>query len=203
MKEYRIATMFTGHMTDEAGRKSPRFPEGMCELAEDLIDEAFMRLLHTANHSMVFVCSLVRGSDIIAAEIALRHGVPVRAVLPWGVERFKELSVHGQTLSKALAWDARFEAIVREIGQKNIVILDAKNVDEGYTQTNEQILRIASGLGTDLVLLAFWDGADAAKPLPGGTGHFVNTVRSMRGTIEHVDAAAALSKFLARAATTK
>jgi hypothetical protein len=179
---HRLGLVFTGHMIDAPGRKSPRFSPEMERLAADAI-RAEVRAAHNiSNGSLIGFASGARGGDILFHEICLAEGIPTRLVLPFDAEAFLTRSVCGVTTG---SWETRFRRIWDQLGPAGRLVLDLGKAKDPFGACNDAMLTMVRAQSESIELLALWDGAGTSKL--GGTAAFVERVRSTRGNVRHID----------------
>jgi hypothetical protein len=178
----RRALLFSGHMIDAPGRKSPRFPATM----EAPATEAIARRLDAmgADAGDLAVCSGACGGDLIFAEVALARGLALEVYLPFDVATFARHSVD----FAGDAWHARFCAVLAA-GALHLMPDERAPLTDGqdpYEQANLWMLEAASRFGADkVVFIALWNGQGGDGP--GGTQHMMATVRQHHGQVHWID----------------
>jgi hypothetical protein len=178
----KVALIFTGHMIDEPDRSAPRFPAALEKRAADAIRAEVAAIGERCGGSVIGIASGARGGDILFHEVCEALGVPTLMVLPFAVDEFLERSVRG---APAGEWEARFIALWARLAARNLVVLRGGHDSDPFGACNRATLSMARKLGQTVQLLALWDGADAGKP--GGTGAFVQDVRTSGGIIVQID----------------
>ena len=162
-------TIFGGHMMDEPGRKSPRFPaskklEVAGRIAKWIAD----------NRPRLSFSSAASGSDILFLEAAQAAGVETHLVLPFAAADFIESSVR----PSGADWVGRFERVMSRAASKTVLndqVADEKS--SVYDFTNRMIAAKAALRATTLdcprLALAVWNRQ------PGdGTGGTADAVAS-------------------------
>lgn len=159
---------FTGHMTDAAGRRPPRFPEARVGAVRESIRSALR-----ARNVRYGVCSAARGSDLIFLDELLRRDGSAKVVLPFPSDAFKRSSVGG-------SWNRSFDQLLAAPGVELSVLMaeapaEAEQAD-AIAECNREIEKLALEQAKRLdqrpLLLAVWNGNDDGKL--GGTGDFMN-----------------------------
>jgi Adenylate and Guanylate cyclase catalytic domain/Tetratricopeptide Repeats-Sensor len=121
--------------------------------------------------------ALACGADIIIAEAALEHGVPLHVVLPFGIDDFEEVSVR----SGGAGWPERYRSCL-ERAASVFVAYDSAYIDDpglfGFATkvAMGQALHHAQHLGVEAEQLAVWDGEGSDSEA--GTGHDVTSWRA-------------------------
>lgn len=178
----RRVLLFSGHMIDAPGRKTPRFPPAM----EAQAREAIARQLDAigAGSADLAVCSGACGGDLIFAEAALARSVALEVYLPFDVATFARHSIEFADGD----WRTRFDAVLAE-SALHLMPAERPPLTEGqdpYEQTNLWMLEAASRFGTDkVVFIALWNGQGGDGP--GGTQHMMETVRKHRGQVHWIN----------------
>jgi tetratricopeptide (TPR) repeat protein len=159
---------FTGHMTDAAGRRPPRFPEARVGAVRESIRSALR-----ARNVRYGVCSAARGSDLIFLDELLRRDGSAKVFLPFPSDAFKRSSVGG-------SWNRIFDQLLAAPGVELSVLMAEAPAEaeqaEAFAECNREIEKLALEQAKRLdqrpLLLAVWNGDDDGKL--GGTGDFVN-----------------------------
>ncbi len=94
---------FSGHMIDQPGRSTPRFPQAI----EPHVKDAIRHSIRTMN-ARIGYCSLACGSDILFVESMIEVGGEVNLLLPFDKEDFIKTSL----TFAGNHWVDRFNAIV-------------------------------------------------------------------------------------------
>jgi hypothetical protein len=178
----RFTLLFSGHMIDAPGRKTPRFPPSM----EAWVHKAIAQRLEAigAASSDLGVCSAACGGDLIFAQAALARKVPLEIYLPFDVATFAQRSVEFANGD----WRARFDAVLSasELHQQPTERPPLTEEQDPYEQANLWMLEAASRFGPDkIVFIALWDGK--AGDGPGGTEHMMDTVRQHHGQVHWIN----------------
>jgi hypothetical protein len=187
---YELALIFTGHMVDLPDRPVPRFPPKLESVAADVIRLRVGALSEAHSGSLVGISAGARGGDILFLETCHDLGLDTRMLLPEPPDAFIEHSVAGVPSSD---WADRFEALWRAHAEdERLVVAPSKDANI-YEAANAAELKLASALGAELRLLAFWDQAKGDGP--GGTESFVKMVESAGGAVDVIDAGELLARF--------
>jgi hypothetical protein len=185
MLPYRQALVFTGHMLDAPDRAVPRFPSTKIASARSAISEVVRRTLKAAAGSLIGLGSGARGGDILFLEVLRDNGIPFRMFLPFEPARFLDTSVRGVSPD----WEDRFWSLWNGLPPENREDLALPVTDEAFAACNARMLDVAQRVGEEVRLLALWDGKDTELK-PGGTAHFIESVRAIHGQITIIDAVA-------------
>jgi hypothetical protein len=178
----RCVLLFSGHMIDAPGRKTPRFPPVM----EARAREAIARQLDAigAGSGDLAVCGGACGGDLIFAEAGLARSVALEVYLPFDVATFAQHSVEFANGD----WRVRFDAVLAA-SALHLMPSERPPLTESqdpYEQTNLWMLEAASRFGTDkVVFMALWNGQGGDGP--GGTQHMMETVRKHRGQVRWIN----------------
>ena len=121
--------------------------------------------------------ALACGADIVIAEAALEHGVPLHVVLPFGIDEFEEVSVR----SGGPGWPERFRASLDRASTVRVAYDSAYSGDPALFGFATKVamghaLHHAQRLGVEAEQLAVWDGEGADSDA--GTGHDVTSWRA-------------------------
>lgn len=183
--------VFSGHMFDRAGRKTPRFPHSIEGQVRAEIETLMEKMKVQVGYS-----SLACGGDLIFAEVLLERGGEVNIVLPFKKEDFKKASVD---IMPGMNWGQRFDHIVENAATVTVLSeLGDANDGAAYDFCNQALSGLAilksRFLGMDVIPLVVWDGKIGDGR--GGTQSFVDYWKNRQKA--HVEIVA-LSKFLPQA----
>ena len=172
--------VFSGHMIDAPGRRTPRFPAAK----EAEVKEQLEKQLETMNAGIGFA-SAACGSDILFLEAILARGGTIHLILPWPAEEFIKTSV---AIAGDGKWVERFYKIVDRATTIEVLgELYMPGSATGFEYCNlamNGLARVfARSLDLEITPLAVWDGFAGA---PGGTGSFVRYWRSHRVPVKVV-----------------
>ena len=183
--EFPSVVVFAGHMLDQPGRPSPRFPAAR----EPQIREAIRAQLDQLNPGFGY-SSAACGADILFCEYLLERDAKLNIVLPCPVDAFKRLSVD----FAGPDWVRRFHHV---LGNANTTLV--ANPDEytatiddpvspmGYLYANRIVTGLAvlqaQSLDLEVHALALWDGEPGLTA--GGTASVV-TDWALRGLDLHL-----------------
>lgn len=185
---YKVALIFTGHMTDLPDRPTPRFPPTSEARARVAIRAHLKSRLPGRGGSLIGIASAARGGDLLFLEACRSLGLPAYVVLPFPPETFVKTSVAGTPGD----WPTRFWKLWRSLPDNRREVL-ASAGDDPYDACNRRMLEIASGLAQTIRLLALADGGDRAMK-PGGTASFVALVKREGGRVCRIDTRAFLPR---------
>jgi hypothetical protein len=139
----------TGH------RKPPKLPRASL----DAVRATVGRVIDALNSGdAVVVSSLAEGTDQIVAEEALARDLSLHAILPFSAPKYRRDFKDAETAG-------RFDALLKSSPTSVELDFDCEVGAEGYEAAGHAML------ATSDVLIAVWDGEDAAGR--GGTAHIV------------------------------
>jgi hypothetical protein len=179
---FRQVVVITGHLTDSPDRPRRRFPESEVPRVRRVVKERYEEW--GIGEPDLVICGGARGGDLICASEARRRGATVWLLLARPAAEFEKGSVAGgdpmwidvfrDMLQRCPSWD------LSQLG-------DVPDGNEVYELTNEWMLDVGEVQATErpLIVLAIWDGADAAGV--GGSGGLVAEARQRSSRIEVVD----------------
>lgn len=183
--------VFTGHMIDQPGRLSPRFPGALEARVAREIAQVLGKLEAGIGYS-----SAACGSDILFLEAMLKRQGEINIVLPFQWQEFRKTSVE---IVPGGDWGARFEHL---LSRATRVVVACEHRSTGSPLAYEYGNLLQDGLAvlrarlldTDLVPLVVWDGrpGDGA----GGTATFVEHWLNQGRHPEIIDIAAMLTEPL-------
>lgn len=133
----------------------PRFAEAELPRVQAQLETFFAQ-----RDVALLVGSAACGADILILELAAKHNIATRIILPFEAARFRRTSV----IDRGEAWGPRFDAVV-DYAQHNgaIVVLDPGDggEDAAYSRVTEQIVATAARCGQEpdrsALALAVWD----------------------------------------------
>jgi class 3 adenylate cyclase len=158
--ELPSVVIFTGHMLDRPGRKTPRFPAGNePEIRRQIVQQLE---LHSAG---LGYSSGACGADILFCEAMLARGGKIHLVLPCPAEAFKRLSVN----FAGADWARRFDEVLERASSCCIANPGEAAASEtkpispvSFLYANRIITGLAllqaRALDLELRTLAVWDG---------------------------------------------
>ena len=177
----RVA-VFAGHMMDQPGRGTARFPPKL----EQVVAQAIRRRIQALDAGIGY-SSAASGSDILFLEAMLDHGGEIVLVLPYEREQFIRDNVK---VIQGSGWQARFGRVLE--CATRVVTASGQRLEIGgvsYDYTNQLLLGLASihasQLGTGLTPLAVWDGSPGDGA--GGTASAVERWREIGLPVEIID----------------
>jgi class 3 adenylate cyclase len=180
--------VFTGHMIDRPGRKTPRFPQQI----EEAVKKAIRERLQKLNAGFAYG-SAACGSDILLHEAMLEARGETHVVLPYERELFVRNCVD---LEPDGNWARRFEKIVAQSAGLHEISTHCETHSVSYDFANQILHGLANmrakQLETKFVPLAVWDGRPGQGP--GGTGSAVQRWREHGLEVEVIDLAEILSR---------
>ncbi|MFM9985145.1 MAG: tetratricopeptide repeat-containing protein [Flavobacteriales bacterium] len=181
--------LFTGHMIDAAGRKSPRFPQSNELKVKEMIRKELQQIKDSVNIDLVGIAGGSCGGDILFHEVCdeLQISSEVYLLLPEQLYKQQSVSFAGNN------WIQRFDILVTSknthLLQDTLELPDWTDDITDYSpwvRNNLWLLwSAASGGWQDLTLVALWDGQDGDGP--GGTKHLVDVVQSRGGRTVIID----------------
>jgi tetratricopeptide (TPR) repeat protein len=182
----RQVLLFSGHMVDEPGRATPRFPADKEGLAAQKIAEALDHV--GAGPDDLALTQGACGGDLLFTEACLRRGVKVQWLQPYDEPDFIQRSV----IRGGEAWRKRYldaktklappRAAPRELGAP------PRGAGKGYPyeRCNLWLLYTALSYGPDKVhFVCLWNGGGGDGP--GGTAHMYNEVKRRTGKVTWLD----------------
>lgn len=179
----RRTLLFSGHMLDAPTRATPRFPASQ----EPKAAHAITQHLHTlqAGPRDLAICSAACGGDILFAESALAHRIPLEIYLPFDPATFADQSVS----FAGAAWVARYEAVLSAATAVHLMPQERPPLapdQDPFEQVNLWMLESASRFGPQRVrFIALWNGQGGDGP--GGTHHMMSAVRAHHGQVRWID----------------
>jgi tetratricopeptide (TPR) repeat protein len=192
--------LFAGHMIDEPGRKTPRFPAEKEAMAREKIKEAVMREMQLDPGVACAYAGAASGGDILFQEICVELGIATKLYLAIPPPNYVTTSVEkgGQQ------WVQRFWQIHGEHAARNQVRVLSESSDNGeylpawlrdkpkysiWQRNNLWMLFNALDEACDpktgdpnISLIALWDGAGGDGP--GGTRDLVDKVKGLGARCE-------------------
>ncbi len=171
----RKVALFSGHMIDQPGRKTPRFPPDKEPIASHAIAQALDAV--GVGSKDLCICGGACGGDLLFAEGALARGARLELFLPLEEPEFLEQSV---TFAGG-DWRERF-MVAKAHAVLHVLPLE-RRLPAGadpYEENNLWMLEAAERFGADkLDFICLWNGEAGAGP--GGTKHLMEEVRSKGG----------------------
>jgi hypothetical protein len=171
-----LSLLFTGHMVDLPGRKTPRFPPDIVEAVKrELARRISCQVGARDKKDVKGFASLARGGDILFHEVCRESGIETVVVLPFAPSEFLATSVEGTIVGN---WPQRFRRIWDTTTPDARYALGLPQSDSAYADCNDRLLDLARAYGS-VQLIAVWNGGDGDGV--GGTGHFVDRVKRESG----------------------
>ncbi|MBL1263823.1 hypothetical protein [Candidatus Methylomicrobium oryzae] len=172
--------LFSGHMIDSPGRKSPRFPAAKENIAGKRI-AAVLSDLQAGPHDLGLTQGAC-GGDILFAEACRQRGVRLQLLQPFEEPVFIEKSV---AIANA-NWLKRYRAITESLETPPLAApraLGELSPDtDPYERCNLWLLASALAYGPEkLTFICLWDGSGGDGP--GGTAHMVKEVEKRNGRV--------------------
>jgi hypothetical protein len=172
--------LFTGHMIDQPGRQTPRFPATCEERASSAIRDKLQQELARTNGRVVAMASAANGGDILFHEVCKDLGIERRLLLPVPPDRFRSESVS----PAGSGWEKRFDRLMQDFPSPPCLSrsdglpswLASKATYNPGQRANLWMIYEALAIGAPhLTLLALWDGITGEGP--GGTEHMIRLAR--------------------------
>jgi class 3 adenylate cyclase/tetratricopeptide (TPR) repeat protein len=174
--------IFAGHMIDQPGRRSERFPARCAEAVK-----AAIKVWLAEQHALIGFSSAACGSDILFQEALHESGGEAHVVLPYGQAAFVADSVD---IIPGENWSERFQQVL-ERATSTITVSRQKMSAGGisYDYADRVVQGLASvraqQLETDLLGLAVWNGQPGDEP--GGTATNVRRWHAAGVPVHRVD----------------
>jgi len=169
--------LFTGHMIDAADRLTPRFPAHKETVVKKKIKNALHDIKATYGENLLGIAGGANGGDIIFHEMCDGLQIPTEMYLALPEAPYKEASVS----FAGKEWDRRFDRLLN----RPLHLLNPENrshLGTVWERTNIWMLHNAlSHGGTNMTLLALWDGKNGGGP--GGTWHMVDVAKKEKAEI--------------------
>ncbi len=165
--------VFAGHMIDQPGRSTPRFPPAI----EGAVKQAIGERLRQIDGGFGYAAAAC-GSDILFLETILDLDGEAQIVLPYDHDEFRKESVD---IIPGADWAERYDRILD--GAADVTEASFQHLEAGgelYEYANLMLYGLAQAragqLDTRLVPLAVWDGRPGDGP--GGTASAIERWRS-------------------------
>jgi len=180
----RQVFLFSGHMVDAPGRKTPRFPESKEPIAGQKIAEALQKL--GAGPEDLAITQGACGGDLLFTEVCQQRGVKVQWLQPFDEPTFIQKSV----VCHSEIWRERY---LKAKAKLTITIRSApeslgtppRGIDP-YERCNLWLLYTALSYGISKVqFVCLWDGGGGDGP--GGTAHMYQEVNRRTGHVTWID----------------
>ncbi|MEI8189291.1 MAG: adenylate/guanylate cyclase domain-containing protein, partial [candidate division NC10 bacterium] len=166
--------VFAGHMADQPGRTTPRFPSTLEAPVGKAIEQQLKELDATIGYSAA-AC----GSDILFLEALRKRNGQAHVVLPYDREQFRKDSVD---IIPGVEWGVRYENVLNQAA-RIVEAWDQRMTPGSVTYEYASMLlhglavMHARRLDTELASLAVWDGRPGDGP--GGTASVVQQWREL------------------------
>lgn len=182
----RQVLLFSGHMVDAPGRKTPRFPAEAVPLADKAIGDTLDGL--AAGPDDLALCQAAAGGDLLFLEACRRRGVKCQVLLPFDQAEYLNRSVLPS--ADGVRWRDRFYAAldpahctVREMPTE---LGPLPGAVDPFVRANLWLLYTALALGAGKVrFITLWNGSGGDGP--GGTAHMVQEVKRQTGRVYWID----------------
>lgn len=180
----RHVLLFSGHMIDAPGRKTPRFPPEK----EASVADALAALLDTADVAVgpndLAICGGACGGDLLFAEACLAHGAALEMYIGFDEEAFLKDSVDFANAG----WRDRFFR-AKSKGKLHIAPDELGPLPAGadpYERVNLWMLERAMRFGAaKLIFVCLWNGEGGDGP--GGTKHMMDEARKNSAPVYWLD----------------
>lgn len=176
--------VFAGHMSDQPGRRQPRFPARLEQSVQNALRERLRKL-----DARVGYASAACGSDILFLEALLDLKGEVHVVLPYDSELFARDSV---AIVPEARWRERYDSVLRRASR--VVTASDEKMESGsvsYDYANLVLHGLATvrakEFDTELAALTVWDGRPGDGP--GGTASVIERWRKLGVPVERIDLA--------------
>ncbi len=180
----RKVFLFSGHMVDASGRKTPRFPESKEPIAGQKIAEALQKL--GAGPEDLAITQGACGGDPLFTEVCQQRGVKAQWLQPFDEATFIQKSVvcHSETWrERYLTAKAKLTTIIRSAPES---LGPAPKGMDPYERCNLWLLYTALSYGISKVqFVCLWDGCGGDGP--GGTAHMYQEVNRRTGQVTWID----------------
>ena len=178
----RRVLLFSGHLIDEPGRATPRFPAAQEGVAAQAIATVLDQL--RAGPDDLVLTQGACGGDLLFTEACLQRGVRVQWLQPFDEAEFilRCVARCGEACrQRYLDARARLTAPPRSASREPGV-----QVDDPYERCNLGLLASALSHGPDKVhFICLWNGGGGDGP--GGTAHMVEAVKRVSGKVTWID----------------
>jgi len=164
--------LFSGHMIDSPGRKSPRFPQAHENDVAAKIKQALINIRNGDKLSQfIGIAGCASGGDILFHEACQHLNIPSIIFLAESVPSFKRDSVS----PAGEIWEQRFEHLVIKLPVRQVSAPDRNSGLNIWEQCNQLMLQEALSGAQTTSLIALWDGKSGDGK--GGTKHMVDIFR--------------------------
>ncbi len=189
--------VFAGHLVDQPGRPTPRFPAELELSVRDAIKSRLKKIAPGFGYA-----SAGCGSDILFFEGLLERGAEAHVVLPYEKQQFIKDSV----AFAGSEWVTRFERVL-ELAT-TVTTASSERIEEGsmsFEYANLLLFGLADirarQLETDLVPLAVWDQKPGDGP--GGTASAVEHWKNLGLAVQLIDLAKILKREIGTGSSTR
>ena len=180
----RKVILFSGHMIDHPGRRSPRFPPQM----ETAVTREMVKMLDAwaIGPEDLALCGGACGGDLIFAELCLKKNACLEIRIPFPEPEFLKKSVN----FAGDQWQKRFHRVKQHLNTKILIMPDELGPlpedANPYEKNNLWQLQTAlSGDARDINFLCLWDGKPGDGP--GGTQHMYTEVKKHSGQVHIIE----------------
>jgi len=182
--------VFSGHMIDQPGRTTPRFPPALENFVAQEIRDRLSQL-----DARLGYASAACGADILFLEALLELKGEIHIILPFEREKFIRESVD---IIPGSNWLERFDRLCKQATE--VIIASNFKLDE-YNVLYDYANRLLHGLSkmkaqqldTEMVSLAVWDGLSNSGL--GGTASAINYWQKSGEKVEIIDLKSILQSF--------
>jgi hypothetical protein len=165
-----------GRRVDAPDTSSPRFPASNVDSVRKKVREFFA---HESPGAVV--CSAACGSDLLVLEAAAAKNVQRYVLLGAEPAVFRKESVTDRPGN----WGEMFDEVMKSA---NVEVLKLPSGQEGYVQTNLDLLNraqaLAKELGTGMVALVIWN--EQARGADDVTAHFLEQARQRKMPVTEI-----------------
>jgi hypothetical protein len=171
---------FTGHRIDSPGRPTPRFPEALAPAVRERIRTAIAETKTGFGYS-----AAANGADILFLECLQEAGLETYVHLPLPEEDFlRESVIH----SASPGWLDRYRAVTANATE--FTCATGAGGPLAFDYGNRLLLGAATQrarqLGSELLLLAVWDG-QPGEAGSGGTADYIQLARAAGCSVRTID----------------
>lgn len=178
------AILFTGHMSDQPGRPTPRFPPAKEPAADAAIRHALVKVQAAAgSEGLKGIAAAACGGDILFHEACIQLGIPSEVYLGIPIDAFLQTSV----AFAGRDWEDRYHRLTHQLPVHVLFPhLGADVSGEVWEQANDWMIQTALKAGRDnITLIALWDGDKGDGK--GGASHMIKEVKAHDGKTEVID----------------
>lgn len=182
----RQVFLFSGHMMDAPGRKSPRFPPAL----EGVVAQRISETLDAAGAGPedIAFSQAAAGSDLLFLEACAERGLRSHVLLPFAEPEFIQRSILPSIDGEG--WRGRWLALRGKLAQAPRIMPEelgpAPDGASPYERCNRWLLYTALAWGQEKVrFICLWNGG--AGDGPGGTAHMYEEVNRRTGQVTWID----------------